>query len=160
MHPNEQLLTNLFQCLNAHNASGIAACYREDATFQDIAFRLRNKKQIHAMWDMICSPNKKGLSDIKATVQELTANDSTAHAVVIEDYTYRDNGRKVHNKITSTFEFRDGRILKQEDRCDPVSWANQAIGGVKGFIAGHIEFARRLIAMNKLKTERPRAFQD
>jgi ketosteroid isomerase-like protein len=161
MHPNEQLLTNLFQYLNAHNASGMAACYREDAMFQDIAFRLRNKEQIHAMWDMICSPNKDGVpSDIKATVQEMTANDSTGRAVVVEDYTYRDNGRKVHNKITSKFEFRDGFIVRQEDNCDPLAWANQAFGGIKGLIAGHVELARRWKAMSKLKAERPQAFQN
>ncbi len=113
------------------------------------------------MWNMICSPNKDRVqSDIKATVQELSANDSTGRAVVVEDYTYRDSGRKVHNKIVSTFQFEGDRILHQEDRFDPVSWANQAFGGVKGFIGGHVEFARRLIAMNKLKTERPHAFQD
>ena len=161
MHPNEQLLTKLFQCLNAHDHKGMADCYHENATFKDIAFKLDNKKQIHAMWNMICSPNKDRVpSDIKATVQELTANDSTGRAAVVEDYTYRDNGNEVHNKITSKFEFRDGLIFKQEDDCDPVHWASQAFGGVLGFIPGRVEFIRRYLAMNKLKKERPQAFQD
>lgn len=159
MHPNEQQLNKLFQCLNAHEHKDIADCYHEEASFEDIAFRLKGKKQIHAMWDMICSDTEAGVkSDIKLEIKELSANDSTGHAVVLEDYTYRDNGRKVHNRIVSKFKFRDGLIVKQIDECDPVCWASQAFGGIKGCVAGHIEFFRRLKAMNKLKKARPKAF--
>lgn len=84
----------------------MADCYHENVTFSDIAFDLSGKNQILAMWGMICSPNKDGIpSDIKATVQELTANDSTGRAVIVEDYTYRDTDLPVHNKIISTFSF-------------------------------------------------------
>jgi ketosteroid isomerase-like protein len=160
VHSNEQLLTKLFQCLNAHDHKGMADCYDDDATFQDIAFTLKGKGQIHAMWDMACSKNAAGVkSDIAAAVKELSANDSTGRVVVIDDYTFRDTGRKVHNPIVSKFEFRNGRIIRQTDDCDPVSWARQAFGGFKGFLAGHIGFIRRRKAMKKLKTERPQAFQ-
>ena len=159
MHPNEQLLTKLFQCLNAHDSESMAACYHENATFKDIAFTLANKKQIHAMWDMICSANKAEVrSDIRVVVQELAANDSSGRAVLVEDYTYRDNGHRVHNKIMSTFEFRDGLIFKHDDDCDPVRWASQAFGSVRGLIPGHVESVRRSAAMKKLKKERPHAF--
>lgn len=160
MHPNAQLLTTLFQCLNTHDHQGMADCYHDHATFRDIAFTLNGKRQIHAMWDMACSVNKAGVkSDIVENVQELTANDSTGHVVVIDDYTFRDTMRKVHNKITSTIEFRDGKIIKQTDDCDPVCWARQAIGGIRGFLAGRVSFIRRGKAMKKLKTERAQAFQ-
>ncbi|MGZ8212937.1 MAG: nuclear transport factor 2 family protein [Methylosarcina sp.] len=161
MHPNEQLLTKLFQAINAHKDQDIADCYSnvQKTYFQDIAFKLHSKAQIHAMWDMICSSNDKGESDLKVSVQELTANDSTARAVTLFDYTFRDTGLPVHNKITSQFEFKDGLIFKQKDDCDPVCWANQAFGGINGFIAGHVEFIRRSKAMSKLRKERPQAFQ-
>lgn len=159
VHPNEQLLTKLFNCLNAHDHVGMAECYAEDATFLDIAFTLKNKKQIHAMWSMACSDNKAGVkSDIAATVKELSANDSTGRAIVIYDYTFRDTGREVHNQIVSMFEFRAGKISKQTDDCDAAAWARQAFGGFKGFVAGHIGFVRRGKAMKKLKSERPKAF--
>ena len=159
MHSNEQLLTKLFSCLNAHDPIGMAECYADDATFQDIAFTLTNKKQIRAMWSMACSDSKTGVkSDIAATVKELSANDSTGRVVVIDDYTFRDTGRKVHNQIVSAFEFRGGKITKQTDDCDAAAWARQAFGGFKGFVAGHIGFVRRSKAMKKLKSERPEAF--
>lgn len=160
MHPIEQLLTKLFQCLNDHDHNGMADCYHDDATFRDDAFTLNGKRQIHAMWDMACSDNKTGVkSEIAVRVKELSANDSTGKAVVIDDYTFRVTGWKVHNPIVSTFEFRDGKIIKQTDDCDAASWASQAFGGFKGFVAGHISFIRRGKAMKKLKEERPHAFQ-
>ena len=159
MHSNEQLLTKLFQCLNAHDHIGMAECYADEAKFQDIAFTLKDKRQIHAMWDMACSDNNAGVkSDIKATVKELSADDSTGRVVVIDDYTFRDTGRKVHNEIVSTFEFRNGKIVTQTDTCDAASWASQACGGLKGFLAGHVEWIRRRAAMKKLNIERPQAF--
>ena len=159
MHRNEALLTKLFQHLNEKKPDLIADCYDDNATFRDIAFTLEGKEQIHAMWDMICSPNKAGeKSDITATVQELSADESTGRAVVIDDYTYRDTGRKVHNRIVSTFKFLDGKIIEQKDDCDAVSWAKQAMGGFEGFIAGHVSFIRRWKAMKKLREARPNAF--
>jgi ketosteroid isomerase-like protein len=150
MHPHAQLLTRLFQCLNAHDYKGMSDCYHQDAVFHDIAFSLTGKEQIRAMWEMICSDNDQGRSDIVATVQELSADDSTGRVVVIDDYTFRETKRKVHNPIVSTFEFRNGVIFKQTDACDSVDWAKQAFGGLKGFVTGRIGFLRRHGAMNTL----------
>ena len=151
MHTHEELLQRLFQLLNDHDHKGMAACYHEQATFRDIAFTLNGRKQIHAMWDMICSPTKEDglVSDIVVTVEELTAIDSTGRAVVVDDYTFRDTGKPVHNSIVSTFEFRDGLIFSQNDECDAADWAKKAFGGFSGFIAGHVGFIRRGKAMKK-----------
>jgi ketosteroid isomerase-like protein len=160
MHPHEQLLTRLFDGLNAHDSQRMAACYHEDATFQDVAFTLANRREIHAMWDMICSTNEDGVpSDIHVAVQEQAVTETTGRAILREHYTYRDKNNPVDNTITSTFEFRDGLIFKQTDSCDPVRWANQAFGNaVLGFIPGHVEAVRRRSAMKKLQRARPQAF--
>lgn len=159
MLAHEELLTRLFQYLNNHDVEGMAACYHEDARFRDIAFTLEGRRQIHAMWDMICSVNDEGVeSDIVVTVEELNANDSSGHAVIVDDYTFRDTKRKVLNRIESRFQFRDGLIYRHDDACDAVCWARQAFGGVSGFVAGHVGFVRRSKAMSKLKALRPQAF--
>jgi len=151
MHPNAELLNKLFERLNAHDADGMAECYDDDATFQDIAFDLAGKARIRAMWDMICSPDAKGTpSDIVVSVQQSSADDKTGRAVVVDTYTYRETGRKVRNKITSDFEFEGGKIKRQSDKCHAASWASQALGGFKGFIAGRIGPIRRKKAMKKL----------
>lgn len=151
MHPHEQLLTKLFQSLNEHNHKGMAECYDEHAKFRDIAFDLSGRAEIHGMWEMICSDNDLGPADIVVTVQELVANDTGARAIIVDDYTFRKTGRKVHNMIESKFELRDGLILRQKDSCDAVDWAKQAFGPLKGLIPGYCERVRRKSAMKGLR---------
>jgi hypothetical protein len=43
----------------------MAECYYSNAAFQEIAFRVSGREEIHAMWEMICSDNPKGKSDIQ-----------------------------------------------------------------------------------------------
>lgn len=160
MHSHEELLRRLFDCLNAHDHEGMAACYHEQATFRDIAFTLKGRIQIHAMWDMICSPDAAGTpSDIVVTVEDVSANHATGKARIVDDYTLRSTKRKVHNRIESSFEFRDGLIFRQIDSCDAVDWAKQAFGPGKRWIMGHIGPLRRLGAMSNLKKTRSKAFQ-
>ena len=57
MASNEMLNTiaeRLFDALDRHDHESMATCYSETATFHDIAFDLRGKRRIHAMWHMIC----------------------------------------------------------------------------------------------------------
>ncbi|MCA9057542.1 MAG: nuclear transport factor 2 family protein, partial [Planctomycetaceae bacterium] len=150
----------LFDSLNAHDHSGIAACYHEQATFRDIAFTLNGRVQIHAMWDMICSPSEQGTpSDIVATVSELSANDKTGKARIVDDYTLRSTGRTVHNAIDSSFRFQDGLIISQVDHCSAPAWARQAYGPGMRLLMGYVGPFRRWGAMRKLKSIRPDAFR-
>jgi len=158
---HEQLLATLFQALNAHNHEEIANCYHEKAYFQDIAFTLQGRKKIHAMWDFICSDDEKKVkSDIQAVVLNVSADEKTGQAVVCDIYTFRKENRRVANLITSSFKFQDGKIIEHRDQCDPVCWARQAIGGIGGFLAGHIGWIRRGKAMKTLRQARPEAFNN
>ncbi|MGZ8222733.1 MAG: nuclear transport factor 2 family protein [Methylobacter sp.] len=146
MHDNAQLIKALYTSLDKHDHQSMADCYRPGATFEDIAFKLDGKKQIHAMWAMICRPG----SDIQATFTIIHADDKTGEAELIDDYTMSETGRKVHNGITSYFKFQDGLIIGHHDVCDPKKWAEQALGGVTGFFAGRFHFLRKLKADEKL----------
>jgi hypothetical protein len=48
----------------------------------------------------------------------------------------------VRNAIDSRFHFRDGLIVEQRDSCDARLWGRMAIGGLPGFLAGHIRLLR------------------
>jgi ketosteroid isomerase-like protein len=147
MYNNAQLINTLYTSLNKHDHQSIADCYHPEATFEDIAFKLDGKNQIHAMWGMICRPG----SDIKATFEVIHADDKTGEAKLIDDYTMSDTGRKVHNEITSYFKFQDGLIIEHHDVCDPKIWAEQALGGVTEFLAGRFHFLRSRKADEKLQ---------
>jgi ketosteroid isomerase-like protein len=136
MHAHSEVLTRLFTALDRHDHEAMAACYAENATFRDIAFTLEGRKRIHAMWHMICD------GDIKTKFKIEEVDDRTAFVTVVDDYTFRAKGRKVHNEIQSRFRFRDGSIVEQQDSCDSRKWASMAIGGLGGFLAGRIPLLR------------------
>jgi len=133
MHPNAQLLERLYTCLAARDGDGMAECYADDATFHDIAFDLKGKHRIHAMWDMVCHAE-----GFKAKFTVLDADDMHGTAEVVDDYFYHnksdrsDRRRPVHNVIRSEFQFKSGLIIQHEDTCDPRKWGWQALGLVKG----------------------------
>jgi ketosteroid isomerase-like protein len=154
MHANIALLNKLFTALGRRDHEAMASCYAEEAHFRDIAFDLKGKERIHAMWRMICD----GGSDIGLRYFEvLEADHRRGRAVVVEHYTFhRGKGRTAHkvpvdNAIVSRFRFKKGRILRQDDGCDSKEWARQALGeGVAGFLAGRIRLLRSLVARKKL----------
>lgn len=144
MHPHETLLEKLYTCLDGKDHEGMAACYHPEAVFQDIAFTLRGKKQIHAMWHMISE------SDLRASFTIRQVDDQSGTADLVDDYTFRDTGQHVHNVIRSEFRFRDGLIIEHLDSCDALKWGVQALGPVKGVLSSLFPGKRRAAAMEKL----------
>ena len=136
MHSNVALLQRLYTSLNQRAAGLMAECYHPAATFHDIAFDLKDKDEIRAMWEMICS------GDISTTFEVVSADDREGVVQLVDEYTFRETGRKVRNPIESRFRFQDGLIIEHRDTCDARAWAAAALGGVSGFLAGRLHFLR------------------
>lgn len=145
MHANAALLRRLFDALDRHDHDTMAGCYQPDAAFRDIAFDLRGRPQIHAMWHMICG------TDIRATFQVVQADDHDGCVQLVDHYTFTDTRRKVRNVIESRLRFRGGLIVEHSDVCDPRAWAAMALGGARGFLAGRIRLLRSRTAHHKLE---------
>ena len=145
MQSNAMVVTKLYSCLDAKDHAGMAACYHPDARFEDIAFALRGNTRIHAMWHMISE------TDLRATFTVTSADGEAATADLVDDYTFRDTGRHVHNVIRSSFRFRQGLIVEHRDACDAFRWGIQALGPVKGLLSFLIPAIRRATANKKLK---------
>jgi ketosteroid isomerase-like protein len=144
MHPNAALVEKLYGCLDRKDHHGMADCYHPDATYDDIAFNLRGKKQIHAMWHLIAE------TDLRASFTVTGADDRSGGANLVDDYTWRDTGRRVHNVIRSEFRFRDGLIVAHRDSCDTLKWGTQALGPLKGVLSWLLPTVRRSLAKKKL----------
>lgn len=145
MHTHVALLEKLYGCLDGKDHQGMASCYHEDATFQDIAFTLRGKKQIHAMWHMIAE------TDLRATFKVLRADDERGAVDLTDVYTFRDTERRVKNVIRSDFRFRDGLIVEHRDSCSAFKWGVQALGPLRGVGSWLFPAKRRRQAMAKLE---------
>jgi SnoaL-like protein len=154
LHPNAAVIERLFRALNAHDAEAMVACYHHrKVRFRDIAFNLRSKPKIHSMWRMIC----EGDSDIKVSCEIVEADERRVVAKITDDYYFgRDiknqrEGKHVVNTITSYFTIRDELIATHVDDCDPRAWADQALDGWRGWIAGRVRLARAVVAYFKLR---------
>jgi hypothetical protein len=148
-HENALRLEKFYKSLQNKDHQTIADCYGENTTYTDIAFDLRGKKQIHAMWHMICETDLELLS---YHVENADARNGSARWVA--KYTFNDNGtkRKVRNELRSSFEFKGGLIDKHTDDCDVRKWAMQALGPVKGIAAWLVPGLRHKTAKEKLRS--------
>ena len=131
-HAYAELLQRLFAGLKLHDHEKMATCYHEQATFRDIAFDLRGRKTIHAMWHMISE------TDLRTTFHVTQANEQSGSVRLVDEYTFTSTGRRVRNVIDSRFRFENGLIREQQDSCDARLWGAMALGGVSGFLAGRL----------------------
>jgi uncharacterized protein len=145
MHPNARLIETLYASLRDDRPDAAAACYAEDARFEDIAFRLDSREGILQMWRLVCS--KK----VRVTFDSVVADDREGGANWVAKYTMSESGRPVTNPSTAHFAFRDGFIVSHVDRCDAMAWATQAYPFPKNLAAGLVGPLRRHIARQKLK---------
>jgi hypothetical protein len=121
------------------DGAAMAACYAEDARFDDEAFSLTGRREIGGMWSMLCEAVKaKGRDVWKLDVSAIT--DNSAHWEA--HYRFSATGRMVHNIIEAKFEFNAaGLITRHRDSFDFWRWSRQALGA-PGMLLGWSPFLR------------------
>lgn len=126
MHPNEALVHRFYTCFQARDTAGMQACYHPDVVFSDPAFGELRGADVGAMWTMLCTRAK----DLDVTFSGLSADAESGRAHWDARYTFTQTGRRVHNAIDAAFRFRDGLIVRHDDRFSFWRWARQALGPV------------------------------
>jgi ketosteroid isomerase-like protein len=131
------VITKFYTAFKNLDADTMCACYHEDIVFEDPAFGVLNGNNAKAMWQMLCE-SQKG-KNFSVEVSNIKANNEEGSAHWEAHYNFSKTGRKVHNKIDATFQFKDGLIIKHTDVFNLHQWAKQAMG-FKGFILGGTGF--------------------
>ena len=131
VHPNAVLIGRFYAALARRDAPAMIACYAPDATFSDPAFPALDAAGVAAMWKMLCARGK----DLAVVASGIEADAVSGRAHWVATYTYSATGRRVLNRIDATFRFRDGKIVRHEDRFDLWRWLRQALGA-KGMLLG------------------------
>ncbi|HTE32576.1 MAG TPA: nuclear transport factor 2 family protein [Chryseolinea sp.] len=116
--------------------------YHPEATFRDPVFQDLNAAEVKAMWQMLIMAGK----DLQVTFSQVTATEDRGSCLWEARYTFSRTGKRVHNIIRSSFEFRDGKIFRHVDEFDFWRWSRQALG-VSGLLLGWTPFIR-----NKVRT--------
>ncbi len=131
MHANEQCIRNFYAAFAKRDADGMAKCYHPDIAFTDPAFPMLRGEEASAMWAMLTSRAKDDFEIIlvEASYND-TANAEGGTAKWEAKYTFSQTGRKVDNKISAVFAFRDGKIVRHVDRFPFWRWSSQALGPI------------------------------
>jgi ketosteroid isomerase-like protein len=124
MNANEDTIRRFYTAFQQRDAGTMAACYGPDVKFSDPVFTDLRGASAGAMWKMLCERGK----DLKIEFRDVRADATTGSAHWEAWYTFSASGRKVHNIIDATFEFRDGKIVSHTDRFDLHRWAGLALG--------------------------------
>ena len=152
MHPHAEVIQRLYTAIANADPDAIMACYVDDAVddayFEDIAFRRRGRKEIHQMWRLVCHAQPK--VKILSTAAYDQKGSGSWEACYMFGRTKTDPGRQVINPTTSTFTFRDRRVVEHRDDCDARAWARQAFTFPKSLVAGNVGWVRRRSAAKKL----------
>ena len=119
---------------------GMVSCYADDIQFEDPAFGILEGERAKNMWRMLCKSQKE--QNFKVTFSEVKMELEVGSAKWEAEYIFSKTGRAVHNKISASFELRDGLIVKHVDVFDLHKWAKQALG-FKGFLLGGTAFFKR-----------------
>ena len=140
VHPNAVLIGRFYAALARRDAPAMIACYAPDATFSDPAFPALDAAGVASMWKMLCARGK----DLAVVASDIEADAVSGRAHWVATYTYSATGRRVLNRIDATFRFRDGKIVRHEDRFDLWRWLRQALGA-KGALLGWLPPVQRAV---------------
>jgi len=141
-------IERLYAAFERLDADTMAACYAEDAVFDDEAFSLRGRAQIGGMWAMLCDAVKAKGRD----VWEIEASAITERSAHWEaTYRFSATGRMVHNVIDAEFEFDSAGLIKRHrDRFDFWRWSRQALGA-PGLLLGWTPLLRAKVRAQAAK---------
>ncbi|GAB5566038.1 MAG: nuclear transport factor 2 family protein [Winogradskyella sp.] len=126
-------IENFYEAFNNLDAKTMCSFYHDAIVFEDPAFGKLQGDRAKAMWFMLCE-SQQGKS-FKVEASDITANSAHWEAY----YTFSKTGRRIHNRIDASFEFKDGLIIKHSDHFNLHRWAKQALG-FKGLILGGTGF--------------------
>jgi ketosteroid isomerase-like protein len=147
MTPDEETVRRLYESVKRGDAAAATECYCDDASYRDIAFDLKGKSDIAAMWRLVCSRG------VKVDYGNIRTEGSEVKGHWVFNYRFHDTN-PVNNPMDSTFIFRDGKILVHHDSASRWNWARQALGIPKGALVTVLPFILRQEAKQELETSK------
>jgi hypothetical protein len=124
MKNHKALIDKFYLAFKARDYRTMQSVYHEAARFSDPVFENLNATQVKAMWQMLVTTGK----DLSITHKNVNADDMRGQCHWEAWYTFSGSGRKVHNIIDASFEFKDGLIYRHRDHFSFWRWSRLALG--------------------------------
>jgi len=141
-----RLIERFYGCFQKGDGAGMAACYHPDIVFSDPVFRDLAGPRAGAMWRMLTLRAKS----LEVTFRDVKADDEAGSAHWEASYLFSATGRHVHNVIDATFRFKEGKIVRHDDRFDLWRWSSMALGA-KGRFLGWLPPVQNAIRTQAVK---------
>ena len=125
----------------------MVTCYHDEVQFSDPVFGELDHQHACAMWHMLI---ERGGKDLAITFGDVQADDSEGTATWEAIYLFSKSGRKVHNKIKATFQFKDGKIIRHTDYFSFWKWSRMALG-TPGALLGWSPFLKKKVSAETLR---------
>ncbi|MEO6951395.1 MAG: nuclear transport factor 2 family protein [Polyangia bacterium] len=129
-----EVVEHFYRCFAAHDGSGMAACYTDDATFSDPVFKDLKGDEVGGMWKMLTARS----GDLVVELEGITGPDDKADGASAAEthyiahwtarYSFTATKRKVVNRVTSNIYLRGDKFARQRDDFDLAAWLKQALG--------------------------------
>ena len=141
----KEVIEKFYQAFHELDAEGMAECYHPDVVFEDPAFGVLHGEKAGNMWRMLCNA-QKGKDDFKVEFSNIRQEGDHWAAHWEAHYEFSKTGRRVHNKIDASFQFKDGKIIDHRDHFNLRKWASQALGFQGALLGGTGFFRKKLNA--------------
>jgi len=138
---NKALLKKFYTSFSKGDSTGMAECYHKNIVFRDPVFGTLKGDRAFKMWEMLLS-NKKKDTEISFDIARIS--DEKGKVNWVAEYVYGEKNRKVINKVSGEFKFKDGEIIEHIDSFDLWKWTKQAMGTV-GYLIGWTPFMKSKI---------------
>lgn len=136
---HREIIQTFYTAFAKGDAKTMASLYHEEIVFKDPAFGELKGEEARFMWQMLIEKSKGNL-DISFSAVDVYDHSGSANWRA--EYIFSATGRKVVNRISASFKFKDGKIIKHTDEFDLWRWARQAMG-FKGFLLGKTSFFQK-----------------
>jgi hypothetical protein len=140
MKKSEELIKNFYFSFAKKDYQSMQKCYHENALFSDPVFVHLERREINAMWHMLCEAGK----DLMIEYSGIGAYDNSVRATWKAIYTFGKTGRIVHNIIQSSFVLKDDLIISHTDQFDFWKWSKMAFG-TNGALMGWSDFFKEKV---------------
>ncbi len=134
------LLARFYSAFADHDWAVLGACYHSEAQFSDPVFPLLDAAHVRAMWKMLLTSG----TDLRVEFRVIEESATEGRVEWDARYTFGATGRKVHNRVSSTFVIKDGLILVQKDTFNFWRWSRQALG-TSGLLLGWTVIVRNKV---------------
>ena len=89
MHPNEQIITDLYEAFSRKDYRSMQRLYHDDAIFNDEVFKDLNAREVKAMWEMLIKRGK----DLEVEYNNIQADETGGTAEWTAVYSFSKKKR-------------------------------------------------------------------